>query len=348
LPPSLQRLDRVLDQVEQHLLELRAVREQLDGAGRQVERDRHIALLRLRGGHLGDPFEQRLEVDRLDEQRPRPGEVEELGDEPAEPPDLVAHHVDRVEQLRVRVDVAEREVEEGGVSCAPLSGLRISWARPAAMVPIAASRSCCLVRSSSARSSVVSRPSANTETSSPSVGAWVKCQRMMRPWPALPRMAVSSGGTSVTVCRPASSVVAKNVKQLADTRAIAVRIDPQDIDELRPEDLVAREAGDALGLAVEQLDGARVVEPEDDHAGELDGVDVAVLRLRQRAPEDLLLEPLDVLDAGDRVVPVALEHDRQLEVQQAADRAGDLDPAGPDASARSTSDTRISAMAVNM
>jgi hypothetical protein len=85
---------------------------------------------------------------------------------------------------------------------------------------------------------------------------------------------------------------------------------------------------------------AGVVEPDDEHAGELDGVDVAVLRLRERAAEGLLLEALDVLDAGDRVVAVALEHDRQLEVQEPADRAGDPRARrGPDASASSISDT---------
>ena len=72
-------------------------------------------------------------------------EVEELGDEAREPLDLVADDAARPRACSGSALLARSSARSRNAtwSCAPLSGLRISCASPAASVPSAASFSCC-------------------------------------------------------------------------------------------------------------------------------------------------------------------------------------------------------------
>ena len=91
------------------------------------------------------------------------------------------------------------------------------------------------------------------------------------------------------------------------------------------------------------------VQPHDEDARELDGIDVPVLGLDERAIELVLLDSVDPLRAGDEVLVVPLEHDRELEVEEAARPPRASRSSSHQACAhRRVSSKRMSAIAVSM
>ena len=82
-----------------------------------------------------------------------------------------------------------------------------------------------------------------------------------------------------------------------------------------PDDFVSSVAGDSFGLAIEELNIAPRIQPDDEHTRELHRLDVAMLGARQSVAHIDLFLAGDVLNALDERVLVRLEHDGELEIQ---------------------------------